>query len=132
MAYKRSSGLVQGHLWIITRYRNNQMEILTIAQGGEAESSLPLFSFKEEAEVFLGLFEDDHKRDWQSRETSAGELVSVLMAPCTNAKQVVLDPLPFPCSRAMLPLLSVSKERFVRGLMREKDREVAEEELVPG
>lgn len=133
MAYRRSSGLAQRRLWIIMSYRNNRMEILTTTQGGERELSLPLFSFKEEAEVFLNLFEGDHKQDWQIRETSPGELLSMLMAPsCASTRQVVLDPLPFSCNGVMLPpMLSVSRERFMQGLMRE-DRGVIKEELVVG
>jgi hypothetical protein len=115
-----SRGLARGPLWIITCYRHNRMDILTIdpdADGG----FLPVFSFEEEAETFLCLFEDDEKKmEWCIRQTSAGELVSVLMAPCTSVRRVALDPLPLSCGRAALPLLSVSREHFVQELMGER------------
>ena len=41
--------------WIITSYRNNRMEVLTIdPDGDDGGRSLPVFSFKEEAQTFLG------------------------------------------------------------------------------
>jgi len=41
-----------------------------------------VFSFEEEAEAFLQLLGDDEKeRGWRIRETTAGELISVLLAP---------------------------------------------------
>jgi hypothetical protein len=63
--------------------------------------------------------EDDHNGDWRSRQTAAGELVSILMGPCASVKRVALDPLPVLFSRAMLGLVSVNRERFVQDLLEE-------------
>ena len=116
------SDLARRPLWIITCYRNNRMEVLTIDPDGNGGGSLPVFSFKEEAQTFLGLSEDDQEegRRWRSRETTAGELISVLMAPCAEVRQVALDPLPLTLGmgRLMASLCSVARERFVEELLR--------------
>ena len=82
------SDLARRPLWIITCYRNNRMEVLTLDPDGDGGGSLPVFSFEEEAKTFLGLSENDQNgRRWRSRETTAGELVSVLLAPCVEVRQ---------------------------------------------
>ena len=126
------SALARRPLWIITSYRNNRMEVLTIDPEGNG-GSLPVFSFEEEAKTFLGLSENDQEeeRRWRIRETTAGELVSVLMAPCVEVRRVALDPLPLTLGmgRLMASLCSVARERFVEELLGSR-RETAGE-LVP-
>src|SRR5919112_4262429 len=80
MPNKVFSSLAQGPLWIITCYRNNRLEVLTIEPDGDGGSFLALFSFEEEAQTFLGLLEDEEKKKkgWSIRQTSPGELISVL------------------------------------------------------
>jgi hypothetical protein len=129
---KKSSGggLRIRPLWIITGHKNNQMEVLTIDPDEDAGSFLAVFSFEEEAQTFLGLLEDDDKKKnkgWSIRQTSPGELVSVLLAPCAHAKGVALDPLPpLPFARVMLPLVKVKRERFVRYLLEERKEQSGE------
>jgi hypothetical protein len=109
--------LAQRPLWIITCYRNNRMQVLTIDPDGDG-GYLPVFSFEEEAQTFLCLSEDDQEgRRWRIRETTVGELISVLLAPCANVRQVTLDPLPLSLGRTMLPYISVARERFVEDLL---------------
>jgi len=92
------------------------MEVLTaaLARGGEA---LPVFSFEEEANMFLrlGAWGDD----WRARETAGGELVSVLCGPCAGVDRVVLDPIPLPGSlvEGLNGLLSTGREAFMRSLL---------------
>jgi hypothetical protein len=92
------------------------MEVLTanLARGGEA---LPVFSFEDEANVFLrlGALGDD----WRARETVGGELVSVLYGPCAGVDRVVLDPIPLPGSlvEGLNGLLSTGREAFMRSLL---------------
>ena len=82
---------------------------------------LPVLSFKEEAETFLWLLGDEEKEmGWRSRETTTGELVSMLLTPCANVKWVALDPLPLSFGRATLPFVSINRERFVQELMEER------------
>ncbi len=118
--------LGQRALWILTSYQHNQIEPLTIdpdADGG----FLPIFSFEEEADAFLQLLgEEGKERGWRSRETTAEELISVLLAPCSHVKRVALDPLPLSCGKAVLPFFSAKRNHFVKDLIRE-GREAAGE-----
>jgi hypothetical protein len=129
MLNKRGA-LGQRALWILTSYQHDQIEPLTI--GADRDGGfLPVFSFEEEADAFLELLgEEGKERGWRSRETTAGELVSVLLAPCADVRQVSLDPLPLSVGRAMLPLCSVARERFVEDLLMGSRRKLAGEELV--
>ena len=114
---KKSRALGRRPLWLITTYRNNRMDPLTIDPGGAGES-LAVFSFKEEAETFLRLWEEDvEKRGWRSRQTTVGELISVLLGPCAQVKRVLLDPLLLLFGTTMLPLKSVNREFFVQELV---------------
>ena len=75
------------------------------------EQALPIFSGEGEAEMFVwlkGAFEDG----WRVRETSAGELVSILYGPCVGVGRVALDPSPEMVAET-IRLVSVSRERFV-------------------
>jgi hypothetical protein len=113
----KSRGLSRRPLWVIQSYQNNRMDVFTIDPHDDG-GFLAVFSFKEEAEAFLSLLEDDHKSDWHSRETSSGELVSVLLGPCAEVRRVALDPLPLSCAGGVsLPLVSVNRERFLQDLM---------------
>jgi hypothetical protein len=76
--------------------------------GGPA---LPVCSGEGEAEMFVwlgGAFEDA----WWIRETTAGELISVLYGPGANVGWVALDPSPQMTPDEILAD-SVSRERFV-------------------
>ena len=123
-------GLARRPLWIITCYRNNRMDVLTVDPDGDDGGSLPVFSFKEEAQTYLSLSENDQEgRRWRIRETTAGELVSVLLAPCADVRQVMLDPLPLSLGRLMAPLCSVAREWFLEELMGSRREPTGE--LVP-
>ena len=117
---RRSRGYARRPLWIIQRYRNIRMDVFTIDPHGHG-GYLAVFSFEEEAEAFLSLSGDDLKSrgGWQSRETSPGELVSVLLEPCAGVRRVALDSLPSSSSygEVFLPLVSVNRRRFVGDLM---------------
>ncbi len=92
-------------LWLIAEQRGNGLEVFTIGT-----DVLPVFSFREEAEMFLGLV---HVADgWQVRETTCGELVSVLYGPCREVEHVALDPVP-----GITELLSRSRRAFVGALL---------------
>ena len=92
-------------LWMIAEQRCNGLEVFTIGT-----DVLPVFSFEEEAQMFLGL---KHAADgWQVRETTYGELVSVLYGPCRQVEQVVLDPVP-----GITELVSLGRRAFVRALL---------------
>jgi hypothetical protein len=72
---------------------------------------LPVFSFEEEAEMFLRL--GGYDGAWRARESSAGELVSVLCGPCKDVKGVALDPLPEMLKDGTVGLVEVGRESFL-------------------
>lgn len=116
----KSRAVARRPLWIITSYEDNRMDALTL--GADLDGGfLAVFSFEEEAEAFLWLLGDDEKKKgWQSEQTTAGELVSVLSGPCADVKRMVLDPLPLPLGRAMPPVVSVKRDAFLRYLSKER------------
>ncbi len=99
--------------WLIAKDRSGRVEVLTIECGGE--QALPVFSFEEEAELFLGLGGVGH--GWWVRESGAGEIVSVLYGPCAGVRSVALDPLPEMVSDEAVALVSLSRKRFVEHLV---------------
>ncbi len=101
--------------WLIATWTHGGMEVFTIAAGGE--TVLPIFSFREEAELFLRL--EAKRADWWLRETSTGELASLLLGLCARADKVALDPLPGLGEREIADLLSTDRRHFVRHLMGE-------------
>ena len=66
------------------------MEVLR-ATLASCEKALPVFSFEEEARMFLELGALD---GWRVREPAVGKLTSVLFGPCAGVRRVALDPLP--------------------------------------
>lgn len=96
--------------WLIAKNENGRIEVLTalLAGGGEA---LPIFSYEQEAELFLAF--QAAGSGWQLKESTAGELVSVLCGPCASATEVSLDPLPEMVTEGTLSLVNLSRKRFV-------------------
>ena len=95
--------------WMLAKDKSFGPEALIVDCGGE--QALPVFSGEGEAEMFVwlgGAFKDG----WQVRETSAGELVSILYGPCAGVGRVALDPSPLMAPET-LRLVCVSRERFV-------------------
>jgi hypothetical protein len=101
--------------WLIATRVQGRMEVLTLDTGGE--TVLPVFSFQDEGEFFLRL--EATEADWWLRETSTGELVSLLLGLCAGVNKVALDPLPGTGERELLELVSTGRRRFVRHLMGE-------------
>ncbi|HSK85607.1 MAG TPA: hypothetical protein VK902_19715 [Rubrobacter sp.] len=111
------SNLTQRPHWLITRHKVSSLEVLTI-DSEDDEQVLPIFSFEEEAQLFLRFCEAG--RGWKVRETSPGELISVLSGPCAEVSEVALDPVPEVCGAALLGLLSVERDEFVEVLLEDK------------
>ena len=86
--------------------------LTTILACGEV--ALPVFSFEDEARMFL---EIGKLGGWRVRETSDGELISVLCGPCAGVRKVVLDPLPGLDGEGMNDLLSMEREAFMESLL---------------
>lgn len=105
-------------LWLIAKHENGRTEVFTIHPGSDGKT-LPIFSHEEEAEMFLWL--GSPGAGWRARETTAGELVSLLCGPCADVGKVALDPLPLFGDEAMAGLVSLPREDFMRNLIDERE-----------
>ena len=105
----------QRSFWLIATRSHGRMEVLTIDAG--SETVLPVFSSQEEGEFFLSL--EAAEADWWPRETTTGELVSLLLGLCARVDKVALDPLPGLGERGIVELVSTGRRHFVRYLMGE-------------
>jgi hypothetical protein len=74
--------------------------------------ALALFSGEDEARMFCSLREEE--ADPHLRETSVGEVISLLYCPLTAARHVALDPLPGILGSRLLGLITLDRERFAR------------------
>ena len=97
--------------WLIEKHETSQPEVLTVDLEGGKEA-LPVFSFEEEARLFLHLKELG--KGWRISEATAGEIISVLFGQCANAGWVALDPIPEIDGEALVGILSLRRENFVR------------------
>jgi hypothetical protein len=85
---------------------------------------VPIFSYHEEAEMFLhlgsvqGVTGIDHMKysGWCVRQSEGGELISLLEVRCAGIEIIALDPLPQMMSEMTAGPVSVLKERFIRRL----------------
>src|SRR5215216_7803466 len=103
--------------WVIARDAKDgfgQPDLLTVDFDGAGEA-LPIFSFEEEAEMFLWLQTTEDGRE--VREITPGQLVSILYGPCTDVERVMLDPLPEIGARVQISLLGMDRHDFVESVM---------------
>jgi hypothetical protein len=100
--------------WLVVRYEDRQMEVLMVACSGE--QALPVFSGEGEAEMFVW-FEGAFEHGWRVRETTAGELVSILYGPCAGVGRIALDPSPEMVGINAVSLVSVTRERFLSWIL---------------
>lgn len=107
--------------WLLASGENGRAEMLTIGRGGE--EMLPVFSFEEEAGMFLSLRMPGERRSL--KRTTARELVSILIGPCAGVDFVALDPLPEIVCLGMADLAGPSRERFMCRLSRKHRRSYA-------
>ncbi len=97
--------------WMIANRRFGKIGVLTEDPDGGGEG-LPVFRFQEEAEMFLwfrGL-----GGGWEVRETTAGDLVSLLYGPCAHVRRVVFDPQPRIGAGGNVEPESVDRKSFVK------------------
>ena len=99
---------------MIAAKRNDRIEALTIRTDDEQEA-LAVFSSEEEAEIILRF--GGVTGGWRARESSAGELVSVLSGPCAGVKKVALDPSPEMVVEGTVGLVSLLRESFMKLIM---------------
>ena len=94
--------------WLIAKDGPCPIDIFTVDCGGD--EAMPVFSHEKEAELFLGL--GGVADGWRVRESSAGEIASLLFGPCAGVGSVALDPSPFMASETM-GLVRVGRDRFL-------------------
>jgi hypothetical protein len=100
--------------WVIAKDGFGKPDPLTVDLDGAGEA-LPIFSFEEEAEMFLWLQTTEDGRE--VREITPGQLVSILYGPCTDVERVMLDPLPEIGARVQISLLGMDRHDFVESVM---------------
>ena len=105
--------------WLIAENRNNRLEVLTIRTDDEQET-LPVFSSEEEAKMILQF--GGVTGGLRARESSPGELVSVLSGPCAGVKKVALDPSPEMVNEGTVGLISLLRESFLGLIMVRRGR----------
>jgi hypothetical protein len=115
---RKSRVLERRPLWVIGLSTNDCTNVFCVGSryGGR---TLPIFSFREEVEIFLDFLDGiEDGWGWQPKQTTPGELVSLLMGPCRDVARVALDPLPVSEDGGVtLNLGSMSREHFVRMLL---------------
>ncbi len=100
--------------WLLAKRRCGRLEVLTTSLA-DGRTVLPVFSFEEEAALFLCL---GAQGSWQVRRTGAGELVSLLYGPCKEVELVALDPMSDVEADLINSLVSLERGRFVDVLLR--------------
>lgn len=103
-----------GSYWLVERDGSQESEIMTI-RSTASQQTLPVFSFREEAELFLylrGSGEDPHN-GWRVRQTAPGELLSLFRTVLGGLTHVTLDPIPEVSSLDTSGFLSIAREDFV-------------------
>lgn len=101
--------------WLITKRRYGRVDVSTMRLA-DGRSVLPVFSFEEEAALFLRL---GVQGSWQVRRAEAEELLSLLCGSCREVELVALDPLSDAETDVVSRLVSLERERFVDILRRE-------------
>jgi len=111
--------------WLIAKTENGGVEFLTTAREEDGGETLPVFGYEEETEMFLHL--GGYGDSWSVRESSPGEIVSVLCGPCSGVEGVALDPLPGMVDDGTLCLVWLGRERFLEQLLGHAGQRAAEE-----
>jgi hypothetical protein len=115
----RNNRLASRPFWLTVKDEPGRIDVLT-ANLITGEAALPVFSFEDEARMFLEL---GALGSWRVRVTSAGELISVLSGPCAGIRRVVLDPLPGLDGEGLNDLLSMEREAFMESLLKLQRRQ---------
>lgn len=110
----RQSGQRGSSYWLISKRRRGRVDIWTMGLA-DGRSLLPVFSFEEEATLFLSL---GVQGSWQVRQVGAGELVSLLYGPCRGVELVALDPVSGAEAAVVNRCVSLTRKRFVDVLLR--------------
>ncbi len=100
--------------WLLASIRQGRVEVLTTSLA-DGRRVLPVFSFEEEAELYL---RPGIRGSWRVRQTEGGELLSLLHCLCNKVELVALDPMSGFETDVMDNLVSLDRERFMDVLLR--------------
>ena len=103
-----------GSFWLIAKVEAGRVRVLT-TECARGETALPVFSFEDEARMFRRLAVPYD--GWRVRETTGGELVSLLLGLCSGVSQVLLDPLPALNGRLPVNPFGMRRQPFVEFLL---------------
>jgi hypothetical protein len=99
--------------YLIARHENNRLRVLTLTAGSSGET-LPVFGTGRAAHDFLR--HGGFGGGWRVRESTAGELISLLLSHLASVERVVLNPR---SAVSEAGLESTSKRDFIAALMGE-------------
>jgi hypothetical protein len=109
-----SAAVRRSPFWLLVKRRRGRLEVLTTSLA-DGRRVLPVFSFEEEADLYLRL---GIQGSWRVRQTEIGELVSLLYCLCNKVELVALDPISSIETDVMYRLVSLERERFVDVFLR--------------
>ena len=95
--------------WIVLESRPQVLPLTVFLSDGTTEA-LALFSGEEETRMFCHFCEEGASAN--IRQTTAGEVISLLYCPWCAAKHVALDPFPEILGGRLLELLTLDREDF--------------------
>lgn len=104
--------------WLIAERDSFRMSVYTV----QGDGTLPVFSHEREAASFLRL--RGLRDGWRTRETSVGELVSLLLGPYAYVSGITLRPAND--AGPLAGLVSVERKAFVDFLMQDCPADAAE------
>lgn len=102
--------------YLIVRNDNNRLDVLTLPTDGEY--SLPVFSNEIAARAFV---RSNHfgEEGWHVRESTAGELISLLMGHIADVELVAMNPMSNDTNGEIVEPKIVDKRDFIGSLMKE-------------
>jgi hypothetical protein len=101
--------------YVIARHEEGHLELFCVSLTADDEKALPVFSFEELAWGFLR--SGNLGPEWYVRESSNGELTSLLLGPCMDVRWVLPNPLPEPLAAEDALLNLVDRGSFVGFLL---------------
>lgn len=101
--------------YLIVRHTHHRMDVLVSPAADE--EALPVFSTKQRAREYL--WSGGFGPQWHVRESTAGELISLLMGHIADVEMIVLDPPPGLAVGEDVSFECLSKTSFIGSLMQE-------------
>jgi hypothetical protein len=103
--------------WLLSRYGVSRLEVFT-EMTPRGEEIVPVFGSADATRAYLSDGAGPWNGPWKPRKTSRGELVSLLMGVCKDARWVALDPSPGVATAERVAVLrAYSREAFLDPLL---------------